>query len=318
MRQARAAYVLPIRSASLAGLDELTAYLRALRGVQLIIVDGSPSAIFDEHARRWGGFATHVPLDPLIPGLNGKGRGVLTGLRLAAYDKLIVADDDIRYDAASLDEVIRALDDYAVVRPQNYFSPQAWHTVLDEARSLINRVSGGDWPGTLGVRRHALADGYNADVLFENYELVRYIVAAGGRELVADDCFVPRRPPSTRHFWSQRVRQAYDEFARPPRMLAALALLPAIGAAVALGRGRIVLAGALVAIAVAEAGRRKHGARRYFPVAASFAAPLWLAERAVCAWLALYARLRHGGVRYAGRTIRDAASVKPSRVRLPA
>ena len=65
---------------------------------------------------------------------------------------------------------------------------------------LLNRVTGGDWPGTLGVRRSVLVatGGYDGRALFENLELVRTIVAAGGREALLDDVFVPRRPRRSR------------------------------------------------------------------------------------------------------------------------
>jgi hypothetical protein len=145
-------------------------------------------------------------------------------------------------------------------------------------------------------------------VLFENLELVRTIVAAGGREAVAYGVYVRRRPPSTRHFLSQRVRQAYDEFARPLRMAAWLSVIPAM---VWLGRRR---GGAAVAVAVAatvacaEAGRRRDGGRRVFPFSASLLAPVWVLERGLCAWLALSARLSLGGVPYRGGLLRSAAT----------
>ena len=98
---------------------------------------------------------------------------------------MVIADDDVRYDEAALDAVRRLLDRAALVRPQNYFAPLPWHACLDTARTLINRVTGGDWPGTFGVRRAALerTGGYDGNVLFENLEMVRTIKAAGGVEL---------------------------------------------------------------------------------------------------------------------------------------
>jgi hypothetical protein len=61
-------------------------------------------------------------------------------------------------------------------------------------------------------------------------------------------------------------------------------------------------------MAVAEVGRRRAGGRAVFPAAATAAAPLWLLERGVCAWLALAVRLRRGGVAYAGSRIKVAAN----------
>jgi len=221
-----------------------------------------------------------------------------------------VADEDVRYDARALQQMRRGLEIADLVRPQNYFAPLPWHAYLDTARTLINRVTGGDWPGTLGVRRSTLlrAGGYDGQVLFENLELVRTIAAVGGREHRRLSLFVRRLPPATPHFWSQRVRQAYDEFARPARMAVWLATGPTLFLVARTYGGKGLLATAAAVMLLAEAGRRiGHGAR-VFPAAASAAAPLWVIERAGCAWLALGARLVLGGVPYHGHIVRKAAT----------
>jgi hypothetical protein len=51
--------------------------------------------------------------------LNGKAWGVLTGLELASNDRVIIADDDVRYDSESLSAMADMLDVADVVRPQN-------------------------------------------------------------------------------------------------------------------------------------------------------------------------------------------------------
>jgi hypothetical protein len=232
---------------------------------------------------------------------------VLTGLAAARTDKVVIADDDVRYDAASLRRVVELLDRADVAIPQNHFDPRPWHARWDTGRTLLNRAVGFDWPGTLGVRRAALepSGGYDGDVLFENLELVRTVRANGGRAVVAADCYVRRRPPTTRHFWSQRVRQAYDEFARPHRLVAALAVLP-VGGSLVWRRPRRV--GPIVAapIALAAWGRHRHGGSRVFPRSAVALAPVWVLERAVCSWVALAWRCR-GGCPYAGQRVARAA-----------
>ena len=118
---------------------------------------------------------------------------------------------------------------------------------------------------------------------------------------------MPRRPPTVRHFRGQRVRQAYDSFAQPGRLAVELALLPAAALALARGRpGAPLAAGALATVALAELGRRRAGGTAVFPRDAALWAPLWLVERAVCAWLAVAARLR-GGVPYRDRRLPLAA-----------
>ncbi|MFC4061221.1 glycosyltransferase [Planomonospora corallina] len=302
-------YVLPLRWTEDSGLDELTGYLRGLRRhARVIVVDGSPPELFDRHARRWHGLVTHLRPDPDLDFANGKVSGVVTGMRRATAGHVVIADDDVRYDAAALERVRALLEEADLVRPQNHFDPLPWHARWDTARTLLNRGLSADYPGTFGVRRSSFEwmGGYDGDVLFENLELIRTVRAWGGRELRPPDLYVRRLPPDAGRFWSQRVRQAYDDLAQPGRMAFFLAVLPALAAALLRRRHRAVLAGAGLAAGLAEVGRRRAGGRRVFPADASLFAPVWVLERAVCSWLALAARLR-GGVPYAGRRLRVAA-----------
>jgi len=305
----RFTYVLPLRSeVSLLDTD-LHDYVRWLSTqCEVVVVDGSPAHVFDAHASAWRQVVTHVAPD--MTTAMGKVGGVLTGVRVASHDKLIIADDDVRYDAKGLVAMLRHLDEAEVVRPQNYFSPVPWHACWDTGRSLLNRMSGGDWPGTLGVRRSVLrrTGGYDGNAMFENLELVRTVVAAGGREIAPLDLYVARRPSTARHFLSQRIRQAYDELARPGRLAVQLAVLPAAALLVSRkGWPALFFAAAGVA-GIAEIGRRRAGGAKYFPAAASLCAPAWVAERAVCSWLAVGSRILFGGVRYHGRVLGHAAT----------
>lgn len=307
-------YVLPILSTvrDEQAVAELREYLvRTSELVEVIVVDGSPPEVFAAHADAFGGVvARHCPPDAGLAGANGKVNGVLTGMRLASHDKVVIADDDVRYREDELVAVVDLLDEVELVRPQNYFDPLPWHARWDTARTLINRAFGRDFPGTLGVRRSALdaAHGYAGDVLFENLELIRTVRARGGREVAPLDLYVRRLPPTTRHFWSQRVRQAYDEFARPGRLVVSLALGPSFGALVARGRGGLAVSLAVGGpVALAAIGRARRDGRRHFPLGAVLLAPAWVAERSLTSWLAVAERLRFGGARYCGRIIRVAA-----------
>ena len=306
----RPCYLLPLRWQEDRDGGELTAYLRGLaRLCQVIVVDGSPDPVFVRHHRAWEAFACHLRPDPGMAYRNGKVNGVISGMRAARGDRVIIADDDVRYDHASLAQVVALLDDADLVIPQNYFSPLPWHAAWDSARTLVNRAAGTDFPGTLAVRRGAFfrAGCYDGDVLFENLELMRTLRAAGARIVPAPRVYVRRLPPTVRQFAGQRVRQAYDSLAQPPRLAAELTLLPALVLAAATRR-YAALVGAAVAVAgLAEIGRRRHGGATVFPLVCSLLAPAWVAERSVCSWLALVCGLR-GGVAYAGRRLPRAAT----------
>jgi hypothetical protein len=302
---ADARYVLPLKWADDSGLDGLSRYLaEVVTWLPVTVVDGSAPERFAAHGRALPDAVEHVRPEPW-PGANGKVAGVMTGVRRAPEERIVVADDDVRHTRATLERVVALLEQAEVVRPQNYYLHLPWQARWDSGRALLNRALGGDWPGTLGVRRSALlaAGGYDGDVLFENLELVRTVRAAGGREAVALDVLVGRVPPTVSHFLGQRVRQAYDDFAQPPRLLAELSLLPLLCWAVRHPGG---LAAAVLAVCgVAEAGRRRAGGARVFPADTVLWAPLWVLERSVCVWAAVLARAR-GGVAYAGGRVRTA------------
>ncbi|MFY9585959.1 MAG: glycosyltransferase family 2 protein, partial [Actinomycetota bacterium] len=92
-------YVLPLRWEDDTGLDELTVYLRrlALAVDDVLVVDGSPSPLFERHALAWHDIATHVRPDQRFHFVMPKVDGVLTGVELAQNETVVVADDDVRY-----------------------------------------------------------------------------------------------------------------------------------------------------------------------------------------------------------------------------
>lgn len=312
-------YVVPIRWRDGAQREELAEYLGRIAPLvaEVIVVDGSEAEVFAANAAAFAGHAIHVPVAEGEEWLMGKVSGVRTGVRLASRERVVIADDDVRYEPEALRRTAELLDRYDLVRPQNYFSRLPWHARWDTARTLLNRCFGRDYPGTLAVRRsRMLAMGmYDGDVLFENLELIRTVRAHGDSVVSPLDLYVARVPPSADHFWGQRTRQAYDDFALPLRMALWLAVVPLLALdwrfskpMVGKGaRGRGTAAAMALAVAAAERGRRRAGGTAVFPATSSLLAPVWVLERGVCAWLAVLQRLRFGGVRYGDSVIPVAA-----------
>jgi hypothetical protein len=304
-------YVLPLRMEDTAARAELAVYLRALVGWvdDVTVVDGSEPALFAGNADAWPAGVRQLAPDPAHRCLNGKVAGVHTGVEQAGHERVVLADDDVRYAQPQLVRISALLQSYDLVRPQNVFDPLPWHGRWDTARILLNRSLGADYPGTLAVRRSRFVamGGYDGDVMFENLELIRTVLAHGGRVVSPLDLHVRRVPPSAAQFRSQRVRQAYDEFALPARLVCWLAVVPLVALALARRRPRWIGLASAGLVVLAERGRRRGGGRRVFPASCSLLAPLWVAERGACIWLALLQRLRHGGVRYREAAIPVAA-----------
>jgi hypothetical protein len=316
-------YVVPIRWRDGSQREELASYLERIAPfcAEVIVVDGSEPDVFAANGAAFGEGVVHVPPGEDESWLMGKVSGVRTGLRLASRERVVIADDDVRYEPSSLRRSAELLGEFDLVRPQNYFDRLPWHARWDTARTLLNRSFGRDFPGTLAVRRsRVLAMGlYDGDVLFENLELIRTVRAHGGRTISPLDLYVARVPPSAAHFWGQRTRQAYDDFAMPARMALWLAVVPLLLLAAFGRRSRLlprrgvvkvrygVLALVAQAVGAAELGRRRGGGAAVFPASSSLLAPVWILERGVCAWLAILQRLRFGGVRYGDSVIQVAA-----------
>lgn len=273
---------------------------------EVIVADGSDPEVQDAHAAAWPSGVRQVRLAPGDRTPMGKVGGVLCGARAATQDVVVLADDDVVWDRPLLARALARMEDEGLdlLRPQNRYEPLTPFARWDTGRALVQRALGGDWPGTVVVRRSALVGGYRGDVLFENLELERTVAARGGTVAVDLTLLVPRTPPTPARFREQRVREAYDELARPAHLVAGLAVLPVA----VLGGRRAVVALVAGSVALAEAGRRRAGGRASFPATSALWAPLWVGERAVTSWLALGARVVHGGVRYRDGRLRDAAS----------
>ena len=283
---------------------EFGAYLSALSQLcDVTVVDGSEDDTRRRHVEQWSPYARL--LEPEGTGTNGKVVGSVTGIRHARHELVVLADDDVRHDAATLTLLLDLVAGADLVRPQNVYDDWPWPARWDFARCLVNRAFGADWPGTFALRRNAILamGGWSAEVLFENLQLVRTAQAHGLRVVNAPHLVVLRTPPTGEHFWSQRVRQAYDDFAQPARLVAELALLPVL-VAIAARRPQLLLVPMAAAVGLGEVGRRRF---RVVPAPRTSAlwCPVWLLERSVCVWIAFGSWCR-GGVRYHGRRVRHA------------
>lgn len=300
-------YLLPIRRvrANAAEAGEFAAYFRSLAaaGCEVLVVDGSPPEVFDAHARAWEGVCRHVPVDPRYKYLNGKVNGVHTGVALAGCERIVLADDDIRYTAADIERACELLERHEMVRPQNYLSPLPWWARTESARMLINRgvLRAGDYPGTCAFRRSTClrVGHYDGDVLFDNEEIVRHFALSGADVLCATDFFVLKRPPTLPKWMEQRPRQAYEDFVMRAKTVLFASLIPAaLALGLFAGVGALVAFVALVSLAsvlVALRGLLRDRAFRFFPATMALYAPPWVLERALSVYWAFYWRVRYGG-----------------------
>lgn len=311
----RCTYLLPIRRvrANKAEMRMFAAYFRslAIAGCEVLVVDGSPSPVFEEHAGAWSEVCKHVSADPKYTYLNGKVNGVHTGVDLASCERIILADDDIRYTEADIDRMCNLLAKFEMVRPQNFLSPLPWWACLEAARMLINRgvLRAGDYPGTCGFRRSTMrrVGPYDGDVLFDNEEIVRHFAIQGAQIEYALDFFLLKRPPTIKKWVEQRPRQAYEDFVMRLKTAAFLSVFPAACALwllVGLGAALIFLLSiSLCSILITLRGLMRDSAYRFFPAASLLFAPLWILERSLSVYWALYWRVRCGGYPFGPRLL---------------
>jgi hypothetical protein len=311
----RCTYLLPIRRGSFSAEEagDFAEYFEALAnaGCNVLVIDGSPSDVFEQHQRIWSQHAHHQPVDRRFNYLNDKVNGIHTGVELSPNEKIILADDDIRYSADDIERASHLLDDYEVVRPQNYLRPLPWWARMESARMLINRATlrTADYPGTCAFRRATMlrVGHYDGDVLFDNEEIIRHFARHGAQICYANDFFVLKRAPRFRKWLEQRPRQAYEDFGLRAKTTLFFSL-PALVTLVAVIAGTKALAWvltllALLAMMIAFAGRMHGDARNYFPVSIIFFAPFWILERSISTYWALYWFLRRGGYPFGDRLL---------------
>lgn len=309
----RSTYLLTIRRVHF-NKDEAESFRDYFRLIaakcDVLVVDGSPSDIFAAHKEIWSDVCLHAPVDPHYKYLNGKVNGIHTGINIAAHERIILADDDIRYTPNDLCRMTELLADDEMVRPQNYLSPLPFWARTEAARMLINRacIAEGDYPGTLGVRRSAMlrVGHYDGDVLFDNEEIVRHFRAQGASINYARDFFILKRPPTFRKWLEQRPRQAYEDFVMLTKT-AFFALLPLVPALIWFMAGwrwmlAFVITMACGAMVVAARGLGD-GASEFFPAWLCLYAPLWIAERALTTYWAFYWRAKYGGYPFGDKLI---------------
>ncbi|HEX8772881.1 MAG TPA: glycosyltransferase family 2 protein [Pyrinomonadaceae bacterium] len=302
----RCTYLLTIRRVAFdrGEAEDFKSYfvMLARAGCEVLVVDGSPGSVFDAQGEIWQGVCRHVPVDPQYKYLNGKVNGIHTGIALSTYERVILADDDIRYTPEDVQRMIRLLGSHEMVRPQNYPRPLPFWARTEAARMLINRawLKEGDYTGTLGVRRSAMLrfGHYDGDVLFDNEEIVRHFRLHHARIAYARNFFILKRPPTLRKWMEQRPRQAYEDFVMRAKTLFFAALPPALlilwwleGWPWALSLAALISIGAIL---LASRGLGD-GASRFFPKWVCLYAPLWVAERAASTYWAFYWLLRYGG-----------------------
>ncbi|MFN2533374.1 MAG: glycosyltransferase family 2 protein [Pyrinomonadaceae bacterium] len=300
-------FIVPIRRVQVDGQEVagLADYFKSLRmaGCEVLVVDGSPSKVFEHHKKSWDGFVRHVAPDPKYTYLNGKVNGVHTGVDLASYERIILADDDIRYSAADVKRMRSLLDMFEMVRPQNFISPLPWWARLENARILINRgvLRAGDYPGTCGFRRSTMrrVGPYDGDVLFDNEEIVRHFAVNGVDVKYALDFFILKRPPKFSKWVEQRPRQAYEDFVMRLKTAAFLSVIP-----VTLGLGFLInlraavlflTALSVLSMLVSSRGLLRNGASRFFSFSSPLFAPFWILERSLSVYWAVYWWARYGG-----------------------
>lgn len=308
-------FIIPIRHADVDELEieRFGVYLQMLRraGCEVLVVDGSRAAVFAAHARMWDEHCSHVAPDPQYTYLNGKVNGVHTGVDLASCERVILADDDIRYRPEDLKRMCQLLDRFEMVRPQNYISPLPWWARLETARILINRGSlrAGDYPGTCGFRRSTMrrVGPYDGDVLFDNEEIVRHFALREANINYATDFFILKRPPTLTKWIEQRPRQAYEDFVMRAKTVAFFSVLPVTAAiSVFLGpRAGLLLLAVFFLASVLLSGRGllRNSAYRVFPVVSPLFAPLWIVERSLSVYWALYWKGRYGGYPFGQRLL---------------
>lgn len=280
-------------------LRELAEYLSFLQvaGCDVVVADSSAPERFERNRRTLRWVARHVALDPQLRTPGGAPDLVRAGVALAACEKVVVADANVRYGEDELRDVCEILDIHEAVGPQEYLDPMPWWCSIDSSRMLLHRgiEPYPDHAATFAFRRGAVRAlrAIELDLCDQTDDHLRRLASQGAEVHAAPELFVKRQPPELWRWWRDRPRQAADDFAMPVKSAFFFALIPLAVLLTLLGGARVA-AGSMGAIAVASialAVRGRIGAVKHFPLRACLCAPLWVLERSVSVYWATLQRL---------------------------
>lgn len=295
----RCSYVVVVESAaaSMSDLRELANYLSTLSvtGCDVVVLDPSSRMFFDLNSRilRW--VARHVP----VRAEHCTTAGTLDRLRaaasVAACEKVIVASEDVRYTPAAIGQLCDLLEKHEVVEPQDYLQPLPWWGSIEAGRILVHRgiEPQPDHGATFGFRRGTVR-ALRALNMFDHHDPVRRLGTAGAEVYAASDVFVRREPGAFEDWLEERPRIAGNDFALPLKSAFFFSLVPFLLLLGLLGGVKLagVYAGIIGFSSVGLALRGRAGASAFFPLRACLFAPLWVLERSVSVYWALFRKLR--------------------------
>ena len=273
-RDRRCTYLVTLQHiASPEEIRELSEYLSflAVEDFDVVVIDHSPLHVVERNRRvlRWVSrhiAATRLHHDP-----------VRAAIDTASCEKVIVADARVRYSEDVLDDLFNLLEFHEVVEPQDYLDPLPWWGGVDAGRMLVHRGINAlpDRGATFAFRRSAVR----------------------GDVFPATGLFVRRIPPAFDEWLQRRPVEADADFAMPAKTIFFFSVLPIMAVLLLLGGGEAAAAyaGAIASGSMALALRGRAGAGPFFPWRACLFAPVWILERSISVYWALWQRLTQGG-----------------------
>ena len=276
-------------------LTEFASYLSTISvaGFEVIVAE-LPDA-FDENDRvlRWVG--QHVRIRPQHRSFSGTIDPLHVAMNVASCDKVIVADERVRYSVDALHEINVLLDAHEVVEPQDYLDPLPWWGGIDAGRMLLHR---GIEPlphhgATFGFRRGVWRGFRAIDAGAATGDPPRRLASQGAEVFAALEVFVRRNPPLLGEWIRQRPRYADSDFSLPLKSAFFFGILPIALVLSLLGGPRLAVcyAAAISLASLALAMRGRVGAAQFFPRRTCLYSPLWVLERSLSVYWALLRRL---------------------------
>jgi hypothetical protein len=185
---------------------------------------------------------------------------------------------------------------HEVVEPQDYLDPLPWWGGIEAGRILVHRgiEPQPDHGATFGFRRSAVSGLRTLGAGDIVDDQARRLAAAGAEVFAATDVFVRREPGALDEWLADRPRLAGGDFSLPIKSAFFFSLVPLLLLFAATGGLRLAggYAGMIGFASVALALRGRAGAGPFFPLRACLFAPLWVVERSVSVYWALFRKLR--------------------------
>lgn len=283
--------------------------------IQIVISDESVGDVYsyiDTYMVNYTNVVHFVPRVEARTGANDKSNGVCEAFKYAKYDNILLVDDHFRLNRETIIKLEKYFDKYDVFKCMPKFEKYKLSVLIDLCGMFVINILDyrKQYCGHLAFKKSQFEKcGLPCrDALFDEFAFEKHLRKNGYNVgFVRDVSIDAVQEITTKRFFEQRVRYAYENLAMPFRFLLYMLILPLLISCaiidVKVAENLIIACTAGVTV-IALIGQVLYG-RDICPKYTFLLSPIWFWFYPVTTWMALVCFF-NGGVSFGGNKVKKA------------